>query len=155
VAEAEVVFDGGKEACMKLKQTLASLAVSAMLLLPIAAFARHTASNNNQRRSKAQSSEQIQMVPNGGGDLTYMAQTAPGVIMNTQAGVGNFSTFGLPANSNGFTINGMPENDPFMGVSKTGATNMLLGQNDIREVTVVTNAYSSSTPRPVKHGRAH
>lgn len=141
---------------MKLKQTLVSLGISAMLLVPGAAFARHTARNNhNQTRSNAVSSEQVQLLPNGGGDLTYMAQTAPGVIMNTQAGVGNFSTFGLPANSNGFSVNGMPENDPFLGVNKTGATNMLLGQNDIREAIVVTNASSSSTPRPVKHSRSH
>ena len=34
------------------------------------------------------------IVPNPGQDLTYVAQVAPGVVMNTQAGGGNFSSFG-------------------------------------------------------------
>jgi len=53
------------------------------------------------------SPEQIQLVPNPGNDLSYIVQTAPGAVMNTQAGYGNSSTFGLPATSNLFTINGM------------------------------------------------
>ena len=43
---------------------------------------------------------QIQNVPNPGGDITYVAQTAPGVTMNTGMGYGNFSAYGLPATSN-------------------------------------------------------
>jgi hypothetical protein len=34
---------------------------------------------------------QIRLVPNPGQDLTYVAQTAPGAVMNTQNGGGNFS----------------------------------------------------------------
>src|SRR5579862_5399379 len=52
---------------------------------------------------------QIQNQPNGGNDITYIAQTAPGVTMNTGQGYGNFSANGLPATSNLFIING--END--------------------------------------------
>lgn len=33
--------------------------------------------------------EVLQNLPNPGGDITYVAQTAPGVVMNTQAGYGN------------------------------------------------------------------
>src|SRR6204780_2136985 len=33
---------------------------------------------------------QIQLVPNPGADITYVAQTAPGAVMNTQSGGGNF-----------------------------------------------------------------
>ena len=32
--------------------------------------------------------------PNGGNDITYVAQTAPGVTMNTGMGYGNFQTLG-------------------------------------------------------------
>ena len=41
---------------------------------------------------------QIQNVPNPGGDITYVAQTAPGITMNNSAGggFGNFSALGLP-----------------------------------------------------------
>jgi hypothetical protein len=87
------------------------------------------------------STEQIQLVPNGGGDLSYVAQTAPGSQMNTQGGYGNFASNGLPAITNNFTVNSMPENDPFLNLNNSGATNILLGQNDVSEATVVTNGY--------------
>jgi len=89
------------------------------------------------------SPEQIQLVPNPGNDLSYIVQTAPGAVMNTQAGYGNSSTFGLPATSNLFTINGMNENDPFLNLNNSGATNLLLGHNDVQEATVVNNGYSA------------
>ena len=85
---------------------------------------------------------QLSAVPNPGNDLTYLAQTAPGAVMNTGAGYGNFSTFGLPATSNLFTYNGMNENDPFLNLNNAGATNLMLGANDVREVTVVNNGYA-------------
>src|SRR5581483_10065120 len=87
--------------------------------------------------------EQIENVPNPGNDLSYIVQSAPGAVMNTQAGYGNSSTFGLPATSNLFTVNGMNENDPFLNLNNSGATNLLLGQNDVQEVTVVNNGYST------------
>jgi hypothetical protein len=92
--------------------------------------------------STTMSSEQIALVPNGGGDLSYIAQTAPGSVMNSQGGYGNFSSNGLPANTNNFTVNSMPENDPFLNLNNSGATNILLGQNDVQEATVVSNGYS-------------
>jgi len=89
------------------------------------------------------SPEQVQFVPNPGNDLSYIVQTAPGAVMNTQAGYGNSSTFGLPATSNLFTVNGMNENDPFLNLNNSGSTNLLLGQNDVQEATVVNNGYST------------
>jgi hypothetical protein len=88
--------------------------------------------------------EQVQSLPNPGQDLTFVAQTAPGTVMNTQSGYGNFSAFGLPATSNTFTVNGGYENDPFLNVNNSGATNLLLGNNDISDVSVISNAYDSS-----------
>jgi len=86
--------------------------------------------------------QQIAQVPNPGNDLSYILQTAPGAVMNTQAGFGNASTYGLPATSNLYTVNGMNANDPFLNLNNSGATNLLLGQNDIQEATVVNNGYS-------------
>ena len=86
--------------------------------------------------------EMLQNSPNPGGDLTYIAQTAPGVVMNTQAGYGNFVADGMPATSNLFTINGVNYNDPFFGINNSGASNLLLGSNDIAEANVINNAYS-------------
>jgi hypothetical protein len=88
------------------------------------------------------SQDQVALVPNPGNDLSYIVQTAPGAVMNTQAGYGNSSTYGLPATSNLFTVNGMNENDPFLNLNNSGATNLLLGRNDIQEATVVNNGYS-------------
>lgn len=85
----------------------------------------------------------IENQPNPGNDLTYIAQTAPGAVMNTQGGYGNFSAFGLPGTSNLFTSNGMNDNDPFLNLNNSGATNQMLGTNDAREVTVVNNGYSA------------
>lgn len=84
---------------------------------------------------------QIANLPNPGNDLTYFAQTAPGAVMSTGEGYGNFSTFGLPATSNLFTVNGMDDNDPFMNLNNSGATNLTLGANDISEATVINNGY--------------
>ena len=87
--------------------------------------------------------EQIATLPNPGNDLTFIAQTTPGAVMNTQGGYGNFSSFGLPATANTFTINGGYENDPFLNVNNSGATNLLLGNNDVGTVTVLSNAYGA------------
>jgi hypothetical protein len=86
--------------------------------------------------------KQLSLVPNPGNDLSYIAETAPGVVQNTQGGQGNFSVHGLPATSNLFTLNGQNENDPFLNLNNSGATNLLLGNNDVGQATVVTNGYS-------------
>jgi len=93
--------------------------------------------------STAVTLEQTQNLPNPGNDLTFWAQTSPGAVMNTQGGYGNFEVFGLPATSNNFTLNGGDEDDPFLNLNNSGPSNLLLGNNDIAEVNVVTNAYSS------------
>src|SRR5277367_5256478 len=87
--------------------------------------------------------QQVQTLPNPGNDLTFVAQTSPGAVMNTQGGYGNFAIFGLPATSNTFTVNGGYENDPFLNLNNSGATNLLLGNNDVGSVTVVSNAYGA------------
>lgn len=89
------------------------------------------------------SMQQVQSLPNPGNDLTFIAQTAPGAVMNTQGGYGNFAIFGLPATSNTFTVNGGYENDPFLNLNNSGATNLLLGNNDVGQVTVISNAYGT------------
>ena len=79
---------------------------------------------------------------NGGNDLTYIAQTAPGVTMNVGQGYGNFQAYGLPSTSNLFTVNGENDMDPYLNLNNSGATNLTLGRNEVQEATVITNAYS-------------
>lgn len=92
--------------------------------------------------STTYNTEMVQNLPNPGGDITYIAQTTPGVVMNTQAGYGNFVADGMPATSNLFTIDGVNDNDPFFGINNSGASNLLLGSNDIAEVNVINSPYS-------------
>jgi hypothetical protein len=86
--------------------------------------------------------QMIQNLPNPGGDITYFAQTTPGVVMNTQAGYGNFVADGMPATSNLFTTNGTNNNDSFFGINNSGASNLTLGSNDIAEANVINSPYS-------------
>src|SRR3984885_5464374 len=86
--------------------------------------------------------QMIENLPNPGGDITYFAQTSPGVVMNTDGGNGNFSALGMPGTSNLFTINGMNDNDPYLSVNNSGASNLMLGSNDVAEANIINNAYS-------------
>ena len=97
---------------------------------------------DNGNVSTSISPEIVANMPNPGNDLSYYVQTAPGATMNTQAGYGNSSTFGISATSNLFTVDGMNENDPFLNLNNSGATNLLLGANDVQTATVVNNGYS-------------
>ncbi|MGC1448776.1 MAG: carboxypeptidase-like regulatory domain-containing protein [Candidatus Sulfotelmatobacter sp.] len=92
--------------------------------------------------------QQVEFLPNPGNDLSAVALTSPGAVMNTaggsQFGGGNFELFGLPATSNLFTVDGANYNDPYFNVNNSGATNLTLGLNDVQESAVVANGYSGS-----------
>jgi hypothetical protein len=94
------------------------------------------------------SQKQVELLPNPGNDLSAVALTSPGAVMNTSGGAmfggGNFEVYGLPATSNLFTIDGSNDNDPYFNVNNSGATNLTLGLNDISESTVVANGYSGA-----------
>ena len=85
---------------------------------------------------------EVANLPNAGNDLTNIAQTTPGTVMNVSGGYGNFTSNGLPATSNLFTVNGENDMDPYFNINNSGATNLTLGANEIQEATVVTNPYS-------------
>src|SRR5215472_2755981 len=82
----------------------------------------------------------VENLPNPGGDITYLAQTAPGVVMNTQAGYGNFVADGMPGISNLFSINGANFNDPFFG------TNTAAHPTSCWDRTTLPRPRSSTTP---------
>jgi hypothetical protein len=96
----------------------------------------------NGNTSTTLSEQQISQLPNPGNDLTAPAQLASGSVMNTQGGYGNFSSNGIGGTENYFTLNGMADVDPFLNLNNSGATNLLLGANEIQQVTVVSNGYS-------------
>jgi len=101
----------------------------------------------NANLSTTYNAKQMDELPTPGGDMTTIAYTAPGVVMSTGMGYGNFSAHGLPGVSNLFTINGNDYNDAFLNLNNSGASNLLLGQNEVQEAAVVQNAYS------VQYGR--
>jgi hypothetical protein len=82
--------------------------------------------------------KQISEVPNPGNDLTYIVQTTPGVVMNTDtpnATGMNFSILGMPSTSYLYSIDGV-DNPPI------GVLGLLLGQNQVQEAAVVSTGYS-------------
>lgn len=101
----------------------------------------------NANLSTTYTTTQMQELPAGGGDMTTIAFTAPGIVMSTGGGYGNFTSHGLPGVSNLFTINGNDYNDAYLNLNNSGASNNLLGANEVQEAAVVQNAYS------VQYGR--
>ncbi|HXM20434.1 MAG TPA: carboxypeptidase regulatory-like domain-containing protein [Terriglobales bacterium] len=103
----------------------------------------------NANISTTYTSAQVENLPNGGNDVTAYAYSAPGILQNTSSGggYGNFTAFGLPATSNLFTVNGNDEMDPFLNLNNSGATNLLLGANEVEEVGVTSNGYTGQYGR--------
>jgi hypothetical protein len=92
-------------------------------------------------------SEQIEDLPTPGGDVTTVAFTAPGVVVNAGGAYGNFSSDGLPGISNLFVLNGFDNQDPFLNLNNSGSSNLTLGQGELAEATVVQNGYNSQYGR--------
>ena len=96
-------------------------------------------------------SEAIANLPNAGSDVTFVAQFAPGALMNTAGssndnkgpgGYGNVEFNGLPATSNGYILDGYDTNDPWLGLNIGLSTNLVLGLDAVEQATVNTNSYS-------------
>lgn len=90
---------------------------------------------------------QIQELPTPGGDISTVAFTAPGVVVNAGGSYGNFSSDGLPGISNLFVLNGFDNQDPFLNLNNSGSSNLTLGAGELAEATVVQNGYNSQYGR--------
>ena len=97
--------------------------------------------NTETSTNTAFTQAEVAQLPSAGGDITNIADTTPGVIINSTGGYGNFTVNGMPATSNLFTVNGENDMDPYFNINNSGATNLTLGQNEIAEATVITNPY--------------
>ena len=96
----------------------------------------------NANLETSYSQKQVADLPMAGGDLTTLAMTVPGVRVNVTGGSANMNANGIPGTSILFTLNGMDENDPANNYNNSGASNNLIGSNEVTEAAVVLNAYS-------------
>ncbi|MFT4113353.1 carboxypeptidase regulatory-like domain-containing protein [Silvibacterium sp.] len=89
----------------------------------------------------------VENTPVNGGDITNVAFTTPGVRVNVGGGNTNFNVNGLPFSSVLFTYNGADIVEPYNLNNKSGSSNNTLGQNDVAEASVITNAFSAQYGR--------
>jgi hypothetical protein len=91
---------------------------------------------------------QVINLPTMGGDLTTMAFTVPGILVLPNGGsTGNFNVNGIPGATALFTLNGADDMDPYLNINNSGASNNLLGANEVAEAAVILNAYSADFGR--------
>jgi Carboxypeptidase regulatory-like domain len=102
---------------------------------------------DNANSTYAVSTRQLELLPLPGGDLVGVAYSMPGVVINNRKGTGNFASPGVGSISNLFTVNGVDDMDPYFGVNNSGTSGLLLGANEIREVSIVQNAYDGQYGR--------
>ena len=91
--------------------------------------------------------KQVADLPMPGGDLTTLAMTVPGIRVNVTGGSSNMNANGIPGASILYTLNGTDQNDPANNINNSGASNNLLGGNEVEEAAVVLNAYSAQYGR--------
>ena len=101
----------------------------------------------NANLTTAFSTRQVVDLPMAGGDITTLAMTVPGVRVNVKGGSGNMNANGVPGSSMLFTLNGADVMDPYNNLNNSGASNNLLGANEVAEVAVILNAFSAQYGR--------
>jgi hypothetical protein len=99
----------------------------------------------NANQASGFTTAQMVQLPGGGGDITTIAYTVPGVIQGK--GSDTFITNGIPGAANLFTLNGADDMDPYLNINNSGASNNLLGANEVAEASVVLNAFSADYGR--------
>ena len=150
------------------QQSAADLTVS-----PTGSKQTVTVSANNAQLIDTQSAnltttfttQQFENLPNPGGDITTIAFTVPGIVVNTNgahgAFNGSFSSSGLPGISNLIVINGSDNTDSFFNDATAGASTLSIGQSEIAQASIVQNGYSTEWGRQAgavetyEIGRAH
>jgi hypothetical protein len=101
----------------------------------------------NANLTTSYNTKQVTELPMGGGDLTTLAMTVPGVRVSVKGGSGNMNANGVPGASILFTLNGADVMDPYLNLNNSGASNNLLGANEIAEAAVILNAFSAQYGR--------
>src|SRR6266849_7389286 len=94
---------------------------------------------SNPNTTTTLNATQLANIPNPGNDLSYVANLAPGALINTgpTGGInaGNVEFNGLPALANDFSIDGLDASNPYLNENAVGASGLQLGLNAIEEVS--------------------
>ena len=72
----------------------------------------------NANQASGFNTQQVAQLPAGGGDITTIAYTVPGVIQGK--GSDTFVTNGIPGAANLFTLNGADDMDPYLNINNSG-----------------------------------
>jgi len=102
---------------------------------------------DNANITSTVSARQLELLPLPGGDLVAVAYSVPGVVINYRYGTGSIAGNGIGSVSNLFTVNGVDDMIPYSNLNNSGTTGLLLGANEIREASVVQNAYEGQYGR--------
>ncbi|HLW97551.1 MAG TPA: carboxypeptidase regulatory-like domain-containing protein [Candidatus Acidoferrales bacterium] len=134
-ATTNTVVRLGQVSSLEMKLTLKGTTQTVAVTAEAPIFQTENGNNSTNLTLK-----QIQEVPNGGNDIYDILWYAAGAVV---ARGGTFpSFFGLPTSSNMVSLNGMPDIDPDNNATNGGASNLLLGLNEVQEATVVPNGYT-------------
>ncbi|MGA7522650.1 MAG: carboxypeptidase regulatory-like domain-containing protein [Acidobacteriaceae bacterium] len=98
-----------------------------------------TLQTTNANLSTTLEPEQLQQVPVPGNDVNAILQMAPGAVMTGDLFP---SMYGMTTNSNLLISNGMEDIDPAGNSTNGGSSNLLLGLNEVQEVTISATAYT-------------
>src|SRR5260370_35265610 len=79
--------------------------------------------------------------------MSYHVVQGAGGPVSTGGGFGNLTANGVPGTSDLYTVNGNAYNDPYLKLNNSGASNLLLGVNELQEIAVVTNGYTGEYGR--------
>ena len=93
------------------------------------------------------SERQLEELPLPGGDLVAVAYSVPGVVLVNRFGWGSFSVQGIGSVSNLFTVNGADDMNPYRNLNNAGVNGLFLGANEVREASVIQNAYEGQYGR--------
>ena len=105
---------------------------------------------DNANATYTVSTRQLELLPLPGADLVAVAYALPGVVVNNRCCKGypgNFASQGVGSTSNLFTVNGVDTMDPYTNINNSGPSGLLLGANEIREASIVQNAYEGQYGR--------
>lgn len=89
-------------------------------------------------------------LPNPGNDLSQFSEMATGAQIGVQSSgssLNNVYINGVTGATVQYTLDGMDDDDPYYDQNNSGASDIMLGQNAVSEISINTNAYETDQGR--------